>query len=359
MTNTELKRRIFSLVFILLIIFLVVSLIFLYKYLSPTFKPTIKILAPFLLSGFIVYLLHPVVEKLESHRIPRPVSILIIFVILLLVIAIAVFKTTPYIINEGKELLDQLPELANTYRQLSASLNDQSAYLPETFQRRMDQWIERGEGWVAASVEQFGVLLLNLLDWVLFLIVIPFIAFYGLKDYPLLKKTVWYLTPKKMRAEGKQLIKEVDKTLGSYIRGQLIVCIIVGFLAWLGFWIINMPYGTLLAIVIGITNVIPYFGPVLGTVPVVLLALTESPLLVVSGLAVILIIQLVEGNILAPVIIGKSIHTHPLLIILALVAGNEIGGIIGLIVAVPLLAVVKVLLLHFRRLIRERRGIYD
>ncbi|UTR14282.1 AI-2E family transporter [Salipaludibacillus sp. LMS25] len=359
MTNTELKRRIFSLVFVLLLIFLVVSLIFLYRYLSPIFNLFFKIIAPFLLSGFIVYLLHPVVEKLESHRIPRPLSVLFIFVILLLAIGTVIFKTTPYIINEGKQLLEQLPDLANTYRQLSATLSDQSSYLPETFQRRMDQWIQRGESWIAASVEQFGVLLLNLLDWALFLIVIPFIAFYGLKDYPLLKKTVWYLTPKQMRAEGRQLVKEVDQTLGSYIRGQLIVCLIVGLLAWLGFWIINMPYGTLLAIVIGITNVIPYFGPILGTVPVVLLALTESPLLVVGGLAIILIIQLIEGNILAPVIIGKSIHTHPLLIILALVVGNEIGGIIGLIVAVPLLAVAKVLLLHFRRLIRERRGIYD
>ncbi|MCE7790924.1 AI-2E family transporter [Salipaludibacillus sp. CUR1] len=357
--NEEMKRWIYRLIIVLLIGLILAGTILFLQYTGPFFRLFFKVLTPFLFAGFIIYLLHPVVEKLEKANIPRPLSIFIIFSLFLVLTVAGLLKASPYIIEEGRELLTQLPELAGTYREFTVEFTNQAAFLPDTFQQRMDNWISRGEGWVAGALEELGAALVSLLDWALLLIVIPFIVFYGLKDFPLLKNTSWYLTPKKMRRNGKQLIMAVDQTLGSYIRGQLIVCIVVGLLAWGAFWVIDMPYGTLLAIFIGVTNIIPYFGPILGAVPVILLALTESFQLVLLGIAAVFIIQIVEGNILAPVIVGKSIHTHPLLIIFALVIGNEMGGIIGLILAVPVLAVLKVLLLHSRKIVRERRGIYD
>lgn len=357
--NEQVVKWIFRLTVILLTGLLVAGSLLFLQYLLPFLKSLFKLLVPFLTAGFIVYLLHPIVEKLESKHVPRPLSILLLFFLLTAVLTLVIMKAAPYIVQEGKELLEQLPELTATYRQFLISFDQQAAFLPESFQLKIDEWIQRGEEWLASSVEQVGSVLIIWLDWVFLLIVIPFIVFYALKDYPLLKKAVWFITPKKMRKDGRTLVKALDEALGGYIRGQIMVCILVGLLAWIGFWIIDMPYGALLAVFIGLTNIIPYFGPILGTLPVVILALTESFTLVLLGLGVVLAVQVVEGNILGPVIVGRSIHTHPLLIIFALVAGNEAGGIIGLILAVPVLAVLKVLALHIRAVIRQRKGIYD
>lgn len=358
-SNEQLKKWIYGLAVILMISLLMVVLVLVLSYAMPIFKLLGKVIIPFLIAGFIVYLVHPFVERMESKNIPRPFSILIIFSFIVTTLVIIIMKGTPYLIKEGEAFLEQLPEMSKTYREIIGSIYQQMSYFPETFQSQMNQWIHQGEASIAESVENFGSMLMKGLDWILLLFVIPFIVFYGLKDYPFLQKSVWFVTPKKMRKKGKELIRELDHTLGSYIRGQIVVCIIVGCLSWVGFWIIDMPYAVLLAIFIGLMNIIPYFGPILGSIPVVLLSLPESIHLMILGLVVVFIVQIAEGNVLAPVIVGKSIHTHPLLIIFALILGSEIGGIIGLILAVPIFAILKVLVLHWRKIIRERRGIYD
>lgn len=355
----QLKKWIYGLVIILMIGLLISVLFLVLSYTAPIFVILGKVLVPFMIAGFIIYLVHPIVEKMESKNIPRSLSVLFIFSIILISLIITIMKGTPYLLREGEAFLEQLPEMAKTYREIIGSIYQQISYFPETFQSQINQWIHKGEATIAESVEELGSVLMKGLDWILLLFVIPFIVFYGLKDYPFLQKTVWFITPKKMRKKGKELIKELDQTLGSYIRGQIIVSLVVGFLSWLGFWIVDMPYAVLLAIFIGLMNIIPYFGPILGSVPVVLLSLTESIHLMILGLVIVFIVQIVEGNVLSPVIIGKSIHTHPLLIIFVLILGSEIAGIIGLILAVPILAIIKVLILHWRKIIRERKGIYD
>ena len=94
------------------------------------------------------------------------------------------------------------------------------------------------------------------------IVLIPFISFYMLKDYGILKKAVWFMTPRKWRREGTVLLRDIDKSLGGYIRGQILVCGIIGTLSFILFWIFDMKYPLLLGVVIGITNIIPYFGPV-------------------------------------------------------------------------------------------------
>ncbi|WP_416149242.1 AI-2E family transporter [Salipaludibacillus sp. HK11] len=358
-SSEELKKLIYQLVLVLLVSLLIAGgFLFLY-FIIPLIKLLVNVMVPFVFAGFIIYLVHPFVKKMESVNIPRPLSILFLFLLLLAGFIVIVMKGTPYVIREGEEFLEQLPAMARTYRETLELIYQQLAYLPESVQAQIDSWVHRGEAWIATSVEELGTVLMKILDWTVMLIVIPFIVFYGLKDYPLLKKASWYLTPKRMRKKGNELMVELDHTLGSYIRGQIIICFTVGLISWIGFWIIDMPYAVLLAIVIGLTNIIPYFGPILGLVPVILLGLTESFQLMILGVVIVWIVQIIEGNVLAPVIIGKSIHAHPLMIIFALILGNELLGFIGLILAVPIFATLKVLVLHWRKIIRERKGIYD
>ncbi|UTR09287.1 AI-2E family transporter [Evansella sp. LMS18] len=356
--ETQFKQLALKLATFLLAGLAVLLFIHIFTLLQPLLIIAGRIFLPFLIAGLITYLLHPVVEFLENQRIPRALSILIIYSLFLAGFVWILLRGTPYILKEGQELLDQLPYMSETYRSFVNTIHEQTETLPSAFQERADSWVENVEIWIAESLEHMGGLLKQLFDWLLLLIVIPFLVFYLLKDIKLLKKISWYLTPDKYRHEGAQMIKEIDHSLGNYIRGQLIVCAVVGILAYIGFLLINMPYAVLLAVFIGFTNIIPYFGPIIGTVPVLFIALTESVELVALALAVTVAVQLVESNLLAPVIVGKTLHMHPVLIIFALVAGGELAGIAGLILSVPLLTVIKVILLHVRGTMRKRRGVY-
>ncbi|MCD8511664.1 MAG: AI-2E family transporter [Bacillus sp. (in: Bacteria)] len=343
---------------ILLICLVLVMFAQLMDHISPFFRLVGRIILPFVLSGIIAYLLHPIIEYLEKKNIPRPLSILLIYTGFVAVFVWLLVKGTPYIIQESRELIEQLPKMAETYRNFANLIHEQTEVLPDTFQERADGWLESVEGFIAESITQVGLFLRELVNWALLLIVIPFIVFYLLKDMPLVRKACWYVTPEKFRSDGYNLVKEIDHSLGNYIRGQLFVCIVVGVLAYIGFWIIDMPYALLLAVFIGLTNIIPYFGPIIGVIPVVFIALTESFQLVILGLVVNFIVQIIEGNLLAPVIVGKTLHMHPVLIIFALIVGGELGGVIGLIISVPILTVIRVIFLHIRRLVRERKGVY-
>jgi predicted PurR-regulated permease PerM len=167
-----------------------------------------------------------------------------------------------------------------------------------------------------------------------------------LKDYEMIKKSVWYLTPRRYRKSGIRFLRDIDQSLGNYIRGQLLVCLLIGMIATIGFWIMKMKYPLLLGTIIGVTNIIPYFGPIIGAVPAILIAVTISGKMVIYVGVLIFTLQFIEGNLLSPLIVGKSLHMHPVFIMFALLAGGEMGGIVGLILAVPMLAIIKVTLLH-------------
>ena len=113
-------------------------------------------------------------------------------------------------------------------------------------------------------------------------------------------------------------------------------------------WFYHVPYALLLGVIIGVTNIIPYIGPIIGAVPAAIIAATISIKLVITIVIIIFVLQFLEGNVLSPLIVGKSLHIHPLFIMLALLLGGEFGGVLGLILAVPILAVVKISILHIR-----------
>ncbi|ADU29787.1 AI-2E family transporter [Evansella cellulosilytica] len=355
-------NRLLRIVMRLLLILLVGLILFmtfqLFTYIQGFLVLIGRIITPFLLAAVIAYLLHPLIEALKKRNIPKSLSILLIYAAFVILFVIVLFRGTPYILEEGQELLDQLPVMAQTYTDFANTIHAQTEVLPSTFQEQVEGWMESGEAYIAESITSIGLIIRQLFDWMLLLIVIPFIVFYLLKDMDLVKKVCWYITPDRWRKEGASLVKEIDHSLGNYIRGQILVCIVVGILAYIGFWIIDMPYAVLLAVFIGLTNIIPYFGPIIGVIPVVFIALTESFQLVILGLIVNFIVQIIEGNLIAPLIVGKTLHMHPVLIIFALVVGGELGGVIGLIISVPILTVLRVILLHIRQIVRERKGIY-
>ncbi|WP_404443933.1 AI-2E family transporter [Sutcliffiella horikoshii] len=329
---------------------LVMIILYVFMKLSPLWAPVLRVLfiisIPFFISIFITYLLHPVVEYTHNRGMPRPLAILIIYLLFFGGIGLIAYKGIPVIIDQLWELSDNFPRLAQTYSGWIKQIHSSTSSWPDGIHERVDQTFSEFEAMLSSLMAKVVAGLKGLLNSFFILIVIPFIVFYLLKDYDQVKKTVWYLTPRKWREPGIAFLKDVDISLGSYIRGQLTVCLIIGVLATVSLWLTGMKYPLVLGVIIGITNIIPYFGPIIGAFPAVIIAATISVKMVLLVIIIIFGLQFIEGNILSPLIVGKSLHIHPVFIILALLIGGEVAGVVGLILAVPVFAVLKVTLTH-------------
>ncbi|MRX71367.1 AI-2E family transporter [Bacillus lacus] len=301
---------------------------------------------PFIISALITYLLHPIVEKLHETGMPRSLSIFIIYVLFFGSAGYGFYRGIPVLIDQLIELSENIPALASSYNKWLLFVHHQTDRWPDGLHDRIDMAFIRAENWVAGGAERLIASLRSVLDYILVLAIIPFLVFYMLKDFSQMKKAAWYLTPKSWRRKLIPFVKDADKSLGDYFRGQLFVCVIIGTLASLSFWFTGVRYPLILGLLIGITNIIPYFGPVIGAVPAVIIAATASGKTVIVVLLIIAALQFIEGNILGPLIVGKSLHLHPVVIMLGLLAGGEIAGIPGLIAAVPVIAVLRVVAVH-------------
>jgi predicted PurR-regulated permease PerM len=341
--STDWLFRLLALLLFLLCIYVFIKL---EPFWYPIYHAILAILIPFLIATFITYLLHPLIVNIHSHNIPRPLAILIIYILFFGGLAVAIYKGVPQILIQIREFGNNVPDLFEKYRGWSNLVHAQTQQLPDGLHERVEQSLVSVEEAIASTLSSIISTLKGIINYMLIIALIPFIVFYMLKDFELIKKSAWYLTPRRFRRPGIRFLRDIDQSLGNYIRGQLFVCLIIGLLATIGFWLIEMKYPLLLGTIIGVTNVIPYFGPIIGAVPAVLIAITISKKMVLWVGVIIFSLQFIEGNVLSPLIVGKSLHMHPVFIMFALLAGGEIGGIVGLILAVPMLAILKVTILH-------------
>lgn len=331
--------------------------VYIFLKLTPIWKPVFDIIVtvfiPILISGFITYLLHPVVEGLHNRGIPRTVAILSIYLLFFGGFGLGLYKLLPQITDQLRDLSENLPFLINTYHGWIEEIDFRTEHFPDWLHTRIEQGFSSIEEGISHFISSILSFIKGLLNSIILIAIIPFIVFYMLKDFELFKKALWYITPRKWRRSGIELLKDVDESLGNYIRGQLLVCFIIGIAATASLWITGMSYPLILGTTIGITNIIPYFGPIIGAIPAIIVASTISVKMIIIVIIIILVLQFLEGNVLSPFIVGKSLHMHPVIIILALVVGEEIGGVIGLIVAVPVLAVLRVVLFHVKKNIEK------
>jgi len=312
-----------------------------------------EVFMPVLVGLLIAYILHPIVELLERRRVPRLMAVLLIYASFILVIAIVIVNAIPVFTTQWIELADDLPRLKEWYTKWISEWEAHKYFLPESISHGVDRVIIQSHERVSHSVTELVNNARNTLGKLLAYAVVPFIAFYFLKDMKQLHQSSMLIIPAAYRKRVLTVLRDINVSLGDYIHGQMMVALIVGVCAYLGYWLIGMPYPFVLAAFVCLTNVIPYIGPLIGAGPAVIIALTISTKMAILVVTVNLIIQVLEGNVLSPHIVGRSLQLHPLLIIMALLAGEAIGGIVGLIVAVPFLAVCKVVINRIALMIHE------
>lgn len=332
--------------------FLLFIVLFVFIKLSPIWLPILslitKVITPFIIGAFFTYLLHPIVELLHKKGLHRGLSVAFIYILFFGGIGYAIYKGIPILIEQLEELTVSAPKLAERYKDLIDSIQNKMESWPLNLQEKVDRGIDIFERKMESLLNKVINGAMGIVNYSIVIMLIPFISFYMLKDINAVRKGINGLIPNKWRNNAQLFFEDVNESLGSYIRGQLLVCTIIGVISMILFWAFHMKFALVLGMIIGITNVIPYFGPLIGAVPALIVASTVSVKMIIIVVIIIIILQFLEGNILSPYIVGKSTHMHPLFIMFALLLGEEVGGMIGMIVAVPLLSIVKVGIIHMK-----------
>lgn len=298
---------------------------------------------PLVLSIIATYVLRPIVDAFEARGVPRTVSILVIYGALAILFAVVLVNIVPLLGEQVAHLARQLPLYVKEFDTFVDHLSFAARVLPNGVRIGLEKAVNGAEtglvGWLSGAL--VGVR--SLVGSVVAAFVVPFLVFYLLKDYTLFTNLIVRLFPKRSRTTVSRILTGVDHSLGRYVRGQLLVMLLVGLATLAGLLIVRMPYALLLSSIAGLTNLIPYVGPFIGAAPALLMASGVSRLMVIKVLIVNLTVQQLEGNVFSPWIMGRTMNLHPLAILLAVMLAGEIGGITGLIFAVPLVATVKVI----------------
>ncbi|MEM8833500.1 MAG: AI-2E family transporter [Pseudomonadota bacterium] len=308
------------------------------------------ILTPFVLGIVIAYLLNPLVKSFSTKGIKRTTASLIITVIFYLALIAVIAVITPILAKESAELIERMPEYNEKFFEwvqphlawLEEKFGEQYIVDAQEFLKSNVASILSFSSGVAGGLAAGGKAVLNTLT---ILVLTPLVSFFMMKEWPAITGWVEDLIPRQHEKMIKDILKQIDLKLAGFIRGQLTVAFLLGLIYAIALTIAGLNYGFLIGITAGILSIIPLVGSTLGLVVSVAVAWFQSGELSYVGIiaAIFIVGQIVEGNILSPKLLGDSVGLHPLWILFALMAGGSLFGILGMLLAVPVAAVIGVL----------------
>lgn len=308
-----------------------------------------SILSPFLISALLAYLLNPIVFFFEKNGLKRFTSVILVYIIFLSLAIIFGFIIIPKIFRDISVLVESIPiyseQLQNLYKRFQDGYINSD--LPQGLKDIIDDNMLLIENMALSFLQSAADSIMNFFSKILLFVTIPVITFYMLKDSDYFKNQLILILPKSKRNNVLQLFRDIDNVFGKYIRGQVFVSLVVGALTTAALLIIRVRYALILGLFASITNIIPYFGPIIGVIPAIIFAILDSPSKALYTIGATIIVQQFESDIITPKVIGESIGLHPIYVIMALLIGGKLMGITGLIIAVPLAAVIKLCVRHF------------
>lgn len=343
-----------------------------------------RILSPFIIGIFAAYILNPGVRRFEESlygkiqflknniRIRRMLSISSMFLIVILFFAMIFVVVTPRVITSISDIMRNFPEyMDNTIafvENLEGSLRAQNldAFFQE-FQiiEEIEDWLENGFQYIRESLDEIIDMIFfqitNITSGILNFFIGMIMAFYLLYDKNIIKKNInkilYTLFSKEMVFKINDFGRDADDLFGRYIVGRSIDSFIIGVIAFIGLSILGIPYRMLFSIIIGVTNMIPYFGPYIGGIPVIIVTMFSSFQEALWVALFILALQQFDGLVLGPKILGDSVGIRPIWIILSIYVGGRIFGILGMFLGVPVFAVIVMFLERLIAKRLEKRGI--
>lgn len=312
-----------------------------------------SVLMPFVAGILLAYLLNPLVDRLEKLKISRTWGTVLVCVLVMLIMIPALLLLAEMIENQVSLLVKATPKyLALMMEKIRPALALLSEKFPEFQSGNLEAMVKANlgnglkmAGKVLSGVISNGFALINLLSLVL---VMPVVAFYMLRDWETFVKKIEGLLPKKSKKGIQESLKEMDKIIAGFIRGQVSVCLLLGLFYSVGLRLVGLELGLLVGFIAGVISFIPYVGTITGFVLGIVLAFAQfgDVTHVLYVVAVFAVGQFLEGNFLTPKLVGDSVGLHPVWVMFALLAGGALLGFLGLLLAVPTAAIIGVLVRH-------------
>lgn len=291
----------------------------------------------------------PWVDRLQKLRVPRVVSVLGIYVVLFGIFSLVVVLIVPALVEEIRQLTQKLPDLARSLASVLPSFggDGQSTALDA---------IEKNLSTISQNLLQltsgvFGTLA-SLFGGFASFITVLVIVFYMTVEEQGTKKFIQSVAPLKFQPYLVHLVNKIQERMGSWLRGQLLLSLIIGTTIYIGLAILGVKYALLLALLAGVFEIIPFIGPILAAIPAVFFAGTESWLLAGLTAALYLIVQQLENTVIVPKVMQQTVGLNPIVILIAVLIGGRIGGFLGVILSVPVAAIIAIFL---RDVMEDRR----
>ncbi|WP_438491404.1 AI-2E family transporter [Paenibacillus sp. IHBB 3054] len=354
MLQSKYFRTCLAIIAFLTILYLGSKVIFLF---SPVVAILNLLLVPMMLSGFMYYLLRPLVSFLERHKLGRGLSILLIYLVAVGLFILFWVLVWPTLREQIQNFIDNTPYLVQGMQdQFNKLQNDPS--LSRFFKgdtdvaARLSGYLNDGITWVTNSMTNLIGVISSI---VVVIATLPIILYYMLKDGHKLSPILQSLIPRKYRKEGQEMLKDIDSALSGFIVTRVLLNVVLGIMLYIGFLIIGLPYSLLLAVISIPLNFIPYVGSLLAAIPVVIVGFIDSPSMAIWSLVIIVVAQQIQDNVLSPIIYGKSLDVHPLTTVLLVLIGGDFFGIIGVLIALPVYMIIKIIFLRIYEIIIAER----
>lgn len=344
-------------------ILIIVTIIFILSKISFIFHPINAFFAtlfmPILVSGFLYYLFNPLVNILEKINIPRSIGVVVVLLLFFGGLGLIIALLIPNLIKQLTQLIIHLPNLIHNFQRMLFELSKHRWFKRLKIQNYINDFNLKPNVIlknIMSHLTGIGGFINSVTGFVITMVTIPVFLFYFLKDGHKFLPSIQKILPDKYNSKIADLMHQMNETISHYIAGQAIECVFVSFFTFLGYFIIRIPYAYLLGFIAGITTIIPYLGPYIGIAPAICIASTISLSKVILVCIVVIIVQQLDGNLIYPNVIGRSLKIHPLTIMIILLVVGHLYGLIGTILAIPIYAICKtvIIYLHNIYLIRKK-----
>lgn len=292
------------------------------------------ILATLFISFIIMAALAPYVSFFKRQKFPHIFAVLIPYLTTLAIIILLIFPLIPFFLSQIHALFNNLPKYLDTAAQVFGIGIDQSQ-----IQNLVSREIETiGRNAFTVTTRVFGGVFSTLTILVL--------SFYLLIDKDRIKRDILAFIPRNSHDKTLTMFYHIEKKLGAWLRGQLVLSLFIGVLTWVALTALGLPFALPLALIAGILEIVPTIGPIISSIPAIIVALTISPTLAVFVALIYIAIQILENNLLVPKIMEQAVGLNPIIIILGVMTGAKLMGVIGALLSVPFLAMLLILLAH-------------
>lgn len=304
----------------------------------------------FSIALMLAYFFDPLYRYLIHKKVPKVLAIIVVFGIIITLLILTIVFLIPSVINQLNVLYREIPNFIENYQNLILSIKPQlSKFInPADVEILLKENLSELQKGILGFSQTIIIYLSNIVSSITFgIVIIPLILFYLMRDMGIFKENLYIFVSKGNKKEFKEVLEKIDHIVSGFIRGRIIVCFIVGTLIGIGLYFLNLKFALIIGIVSGIFNFIPYLGPIVGVVLALIFALGQPWWILLMIVVLFVLVNQLEAIYLNPNILGKELGLHPLTVILSMLICGLLLGILGILVAVPLAAILKVLAIRY------------